>query len=362
MAFAYAQATTRQAAAIDARARASEFSGTILVRHQGAVVYHRSFGLAERAFNVAVTNDTKFRIASITKVFTAVLVLQLVEQGRLDLDATISRYLPAWAGAGGDRVTLHHLLRHVSGIRNMDTTSSFQAAVEHGIEVYQRPLTSDALLATYASGALVNEPGAKFDYNNAEYIILGKVIEAAEGKSFDVVLRERILAPLGMRHSGMTRQSEVLARLAPTYFRRPDTKALMNDLPVYIDNWYAAGAMYSTAADLGRFAAALYEQRLLTPASLERLLTPGLDNYGYGLWVDSIAIGGKRERIAYRPGSIMGANTALYRVLDRDVTVIILSNTNFTDLDEFAPWIARTILRGSNPSIPSTRPPKAPPS
>jgi CubicO group peptidase (beta-lactamase class C family) len=355
-----AQTPTRHAAAIDDYARSHEFNGTILVRHKGSVVYHRSFGLADRAFNVPVTNDTKFRIASITKAFTSVLVLQLVEQGRLDLDGTIRKYLPTYTGAGGDRVTLHHLLRHVSGIQNMDTVSSFQAAVENGIEAYQRPMTSDALLARLASGALVHDVGSTFDYNNAEYIILGKVIEAVERKPFDVVLRERILTPLGMRSSGMARQAEVLSRLAPTYFRRPDTKELINDLPVYIDNWYAAGAMYSTAADLGRFAAALYERRLLAPASLERFLTPGLDKYGYGLWVDSITIGGKRERIAYRPGSIMGANTALYRVVDRDVTVIILSNTNFTDIDEFAPWIARTILSDHTPSTPSTRLPKAP--
>ncbi|MBC7896333.1 MAG: beta-lactamase family protein [Cytophagaceae bacterium] len=354
-----AQATARHARAIDAYARTHGFNGTILVRHKGAVVYHKSFGIADRAFSVPVTNDTKFRIASITKVFTAVLVLQLVEQGRLDLDATIRTYLPAYTGAGADRVTLHHLLRHVSGIQNMDTVSSFQAAVAHGIEVYQRPLTTDALLARYASGALVHDPGSTFDYNNAEYIILGKVIEAVEGKPFDVVLRDRILTPLGLRNSGMTRQAELLPRLAPTYFRRPDTKEMINDLPVYIDNWYAAGAMYATGADLGRFAAALYERSLLTPASRERLLTPGLDKYGYGLWVDSITIGGKRERIAYRPGSIMGANTALYRVVDRDVTVIILSNTNVTDIDEFAPWIARTILvdrKPVHPVRPSTRP------
>lgn len=331
-------------AAISVYARKHDFNGTILVRHRGTVVYHKSFGIADRAFNVPVTLDTKFRVASITKLFTSVLVLQLAEQEKLNLDATIKRYLPAYTGPAGDRVTIHQLLRHVSGMQNPDTVSSVESAIANGLPQYQLPATSDQLLTRLASGPMVNEPGSKFDYNNAEYIVLGKVIEAIEGKAFDLVLQERILSPLGMRASGMMRQAAIVPRLAPAYFKGPGN-TIGNDLPVYIDNWYAAGAMYSTTMDLSRFAAALYEGSLLKPASRERLLTPGLDHYGYGLWVDSIKVGGKRERIAYRPGSIMGANAAFYRVLDRDVTVIILSNTNLTDLDEFAPWIARTILK-----------------
>jgi D-alanyl-D-alanine carboxypeptidase len=333
--------------AIAGYAREHDFHGTILVHDGPRRVFHGSFGLADRAFGVPADTTTRCRVASITKLFTAVLVMQLHQEGRLHVDSTIARYLPGYPGLGADRVTLHQLLNHTSGIEPFDRETSFQQAVENGIERYQKPHTADALLARCCGGPLVREPGAEFAYNNADYIVLGKVIEAVTGQAYDEVLRARILQPLGMRDTDMLRQSAVLPRLAPTYFHRDDTGTLINDLPVYIENWYAAGAMYSTAADLLVFADALYGgERLLRSPSLERLLAPGRDDYGYGLWAYSFEGGGRRHRVAKRPGSIMGANTVLYRLLDQDATIILLSNTNLTDLDAFAQWIADRLVAG----------------
>jgi CubicO group peptidase (beta-lactamase class C family) len=326
-------------------ARAHAFSGTVLVRKGGRTLYHESFGLADRAFDVPVTNDTKFKIASITKAFTAVLVLQLVEQGKLDLRAPIRTYLPDYAGEGADRVAIHNLLNHTSGIENFDRITSYEEAVEKGIESYQLPHTTDDLLASYASGKVVHDVGKEFDYNNADYVILGKIVERAYGKSFDTVLTERILRPLGMTRSGMLYQQQIVPRLAHTYFRPGDTAPLINDLPLYFQNWYAAGSMYSTATDLARFADALYGSRtLLKRETLALMLTPGLDDYGYGLWVRDIDVRGKPHRVAQRPGSIMGANTALLRFLDDDLTVVILGNTNATDIDVFGFLVGRAAL------------------
>jgi CubicO group peptidase (beta-lactamase class C family) len=190
----------------------------------------------------------------------------------------------------------------------------------------------------------VGEVGKTFDYNNADYIILGKIIERITGKHYDAVLQERILDPLGMRESGMLYQNQIVERLASTYFKAGASVPLINDLPVYPENWYAAGGMYSTAADLMKFADALFGGRLLKPATLERMLTPGLDDYGYGVWVASGTIEGKRRRFAQRPGSIMGANTLLLRFLEDGLTIIILGNTNLTDIDGFGFLIARTVF------------------
>ena len=204
--------------------------------------------MAERAFGVPADTTTRYRVASITKLFTAVLVMQLHQEGRLHVDSALARYLPGYPGEGADRVTLHQLLNHTSGIQQFDRETSFQQAVENGIERYQKPHTTDALLARCCSGPLEGEPGAEFTYNNADYIVLGKVIEAVAGRPYDEVLRERILRPLGMCDTDMLLQSAVLPRLAPTYFHRDDTGTLINDLPVYMENWYAAGGMYSTAS------------------------------------------------------------------------------------------------------------------
>jgi CubicO group peptidase (beta-lactamase class C family) len=187
--------------------------------------------------------------------------------------------------------------------------------------------------------------GKVFDYNNGDYIILGKIIEKITAKGFEVALRERILDPLGMTESGMLYQQDVVRNLANTYFKTGETKPLINDLPVYIENWYSAGGMYSTAADLLKFSNALYGSKLLKPETLSLMLKPGLDNYGYGLWIASIETGGKQYSVAHRPGSIMGANVVLLRFLNEDLTIIILSNTNATNIDAFSFLIGRTLIK-----------------
>jgi D-alanyl-D-alanine carboxypeptidase len=334
------------ATAIGDYARGHDFSGTILVQRGDSLLYHRGFGVAERAFGTPADNATRYRVASITKLFTTVLVLQLHQEGKLDVNGTIRTYLPDYPGQGADRVTLHQLLNHTSGLENFDRERSFQEAVENGVERYQKPHTSAALLARCCSGALAGEPGAAFAYNNADYIVLGRIIERITGKPYDQVLQERILGPLGMRDTGMMRHDVILPRLSSTYFYPDDTGRSIPDLPVYWENWYAAGGMYSTAADLLTFADALFGGgRLLGADAVRRLLAPGQEDYGYGLWSYSFQRGGREHRVAKRPGSIMGANAVLYRLLDLDATVVILANTNRTDLDEFAQRIGDVLVR-----------------
>lgn len=321
----------------------NSFSGSVLVQQGGQQLYHRAFGLADRALAVPASTGTRYRIASITKLFTAVLVMRQVEAGKVTLDTTIKTALPAWTGEGAGKVTIRHLLTHTSGIQNMDNLPSFEAAQKEGIPSYQLPHTSDELLARYASGKQVAEPGKVFDYNNADYVILGKIIERAAGAPYDQVLAREITGPLGMARTGLQRQQDITPGLASTYYRDGD-KPLINDLPVYIENWYAAGGMSSTTTDLLAFSNALHGGRLLRPDSLKALLTPGLDDYGFGQWVFDLKVKGAPHRVAQRPGRIMGANATLLRFLDDDLTVIILSNTNQTDIDAFSFKIGRAAL------------------
>lgn len=263
-----------------AYAREHSFNGTVLVQDGGHIRLHRAFGVAERAFHTPADTATRYRVASITKLFTSVLILQLVQEGKLALETPIRGYLPDYPGAGADRVTIHQLLNHTSGIANFDReVTSYQQAIANGIEQYQKPHTTDALLRRCCSGPLVSQPGVAFSYNNSDYIVLGKIIERVTGKRFGEVLSERILRPLGLRDTGMLRQDTVMEGLASTYFYRDDTRTLVNDLPVYIENWYAAGGMYSTTSDLLNFADALFgSERLLNAEMRTRLLAPGLDD------------------------------------------------------------------------------------
>jgi CubicO group peptidase (beta-lactamase class C family) len=330
--------------AVAALAQDRNFSGTILVSDRGRIAYRKSFGIADRAFAVPASVSTRYKIASITKLFTSVLILQLQEQGKVDLHKTIGTYLPDYAGEGAGKVTLHQLLNHTSGLANFDTVKDFETALRSGIPVYQTPATSDQLLARYCSGKLVNVPGTVFDYNNADYIVLGKILERLHGKTYEEVLREKILQPLGMKDTGMLHQSRILDGLADTYFFRPDLNALVNDLPVYPENSYAAGAMYSTVRDLLTFSNALFGGKLLKQETLALLTKPGLDDYGYGLWSYDMKVGDRKHRVVKRPGQIMGAQTQLFHFLDEGITVIILSNTGTTDLDEFVAEIGKRVV------------------
>jgi D-alanyl-D-alanine carboxypeptidase len=193
----------------------------------------------------------------------------------------------------------------------------------------------------------VQTPGTAFDYNNADYVVLGKIIERVSGASYERVLDDKILAPLQMADTGMLYQADIRDGLADTYFYQPETKTLVNDLPVYPENWYAAGGMFSTVHDLLKFANALFDGRLIRPDTLALMTSPGLDDYGYGVWSYKTKIGGRETRVIKRPGQIMGAQAQVYRLVDEDVTVIILSNTGTTDLDEFVAQIGkRTVARG----------------
>jgi D-alanyl-D-alanine carboxypeptidase len=331
--------------AVDLHARENGFSGTILVAKGNRTAYLKSFGLADRAFSVPARIDSRYRVASITKLFTATLILKLAEEGKLDLTAPISRYLPLYPGEGADRVTIHQLLNHTSGIAQFDRIASLEQALTEGVPQYQRPQTPESLLKYCCSGPLAHPPGTVFDYNNADYVVLGRIIEAVTGNSYARELEGRILRPLRLANTGIARQESITPGLAPTYYWRGEPAGWMNDLPVYFQNWDAAGSLYSTAGDLLTFANALYGGHLISRQSLALLLKPGLDDYGYGLWSYRVTIGGRSHRVAKRPGSIMGANAQLYRLLDDDVTIVILANTNRTDLDVFAQKIADSVLK-----------------
>lgn len=331
---------------IESFATKNNFNGTILIEQNAKKIYEKSFGFSNFPFKVRSTVDTKYKIASITKAFTAVLTLQLVEEGRIDLNKTIKTYLPQYNGQGGNTVTIKELLNMTTGMRNMDDGLTLESALKNGIPQYQKPYTSDEMLTIFCSDTLVTSPGTVFDYNNADYIILGKIIEKLSGKTFDENLKEKILIPLQMFNTGLLSQHDIVEKLADTYFYFDDTKKLVNDFPVYIDNWYAAGAMYSTVGDVLKFSQAMFSHRLLKETTLNEMLTPGLGEYGYGLWIyKDYNIHGKMFTIVKRPGSIMGAQAMLLHILENGTTVIILCNANTVNLDDLGADIIEKITK-----------------
>ncbi|WP_212004991.1 serine hydrolase [Chitinophaga sp. HK235] len=330
---------------IDSFVMKNNFNGTILLAKENKAWYKKSFGMANFQLNVPNTTDTRYKVASITKAFTAVLILQLYEQGKIDLNKPINTYLPEYKGDAANKVTVAQLLNMTSGIHNIDDGITLESALKNGMPQYQVPHTADEMLALFSSGKLVSKPGKEWDYNNADYIILGKMIEHMTGKTFEQHLQANILQPLLMTNTGIAYQQKIIPRLANTYFYRDDIKTMVNDLPVYTENWYAAGAMYSTVDDILKFTNALFEKKLLKQTTLDLMFSSGLGEYGYGVWVyKDYDIHHKHYTIIKRPGSIMGAQAMLFHVLEKQSTIIILSNTGTTSLDEFAAKIAEQVI------------------
>ena len=325
-------------------AREKDFQGTILIQKENRTIYEGSFGLADRENNTLNTSDTKFRIASITKLFTSVIILQLAEEGKLDLDRDISHYLPAYKGPGRDEVTIHHLLTHTSGIQNCEDKRTDEADLP---DVYLDEVSTDELLQKYCSGDQITAPGLVFDYDNGEYIILGKIIEAIDNDSYQEVLQRQILAPLQMDDSGLISNSNTAKDVAQSYKWESETNAFVKDPERRYQNYYAAGAMYSTASDLMKFSNALYQGELLNNNSLALMMTtyPQTPSYGYGLWVRYAQYNSTVAKVGQRFGRIWGVNTLLSHFVDHDITVIVLANTDKVYVSDIQHRVGELLLK-----------------
>jgi D-alanyl-D-alanine carboxypeptidase len=255
-----------------------EFSGTVLVARDGKVVLEKAWGLADREAGARSTVDTKFRIGSMNKMFTAVATLQLVEAGKLALDDTIGEHLPDYPNEEvASKVTVRHLLTHTGG-----TGDIFGAVFEQNRLKLRR---HGDYVKLYGSNLLGFEPGARFEYSNYGFVLLGAVIEAASGQSYYDYVREHVFRPAGMTATDSLPESTDVPKRATGYMRFPPGapwEPNTNTLP-----WRgtAAGGGYSTVRDLMRFAQALSSGKLISKASLAEATREHRQQYGYGFGV-----------------------------------------------------------------------------
>ena len=272
----------------------------VAVVRDGEVVFMKAYGMADIAKGVANSPGTIFRLASITKTFTAVAVLQLVEAGKLKLEDPLSKYVDGFPNA--DQIRISHLLSHTAGIADFLPYD----------ELKKRPLEF--------------EPGSRIGYSNNGYSVLGRVIERVSGQPWDEYLRDHIFLPLGMKHSGYDRTQELDGR-ATGYLAATDGK-YQPIAPQDALGAYAGGGLYSTVEDMVRWDRGLSSGKLLRPEMLERASTPGLLTdgrrtvYGFG-WMTA-NYRGLRE--VGHGGDITGFNTYFARYPDDQLSVIVLSN------------------------------------
>lgn len=299
------------------------FNGSLLVAEHGKVLYERGVGYADIQTHTPNTPETKFGIASLSKQFTAALVLMQVAIGNLRLDATVSEVLPWYRKDTGSRITVEQLLRHTSGLPPDYGAPEFgdgEAAARHA-----EPKT---FAQSVCQPALVSEPGARWNYSNCGYILLGLILEQITAKSFDEVLESQLLRPLGMNATGMDNNNLVRLGGAVGYRRRAGPRYALGP---YIDrsHIFAAGSMYSSVEDLYRWNQALTHDQLFSQELRKKIFTPGLGEWGYGWFVKRIAVGqpGEGSVIAEMRGDMPGNFFAwILRYPEQDDVIIVLRN------------------------------------
>ena len=262
---------------ISAYAEYGKFNGSVLVAEKGKVIYKKGFGLADMEWNIPNQPDTKHRLGSITKQFTAMSIMQLVEQGKLKLDVPISTYLPDYPKKNGDVITIHHLLTHSSGIPNM---TSFPGFVK---DVMRNSYSPVQLVNMSADSTLQFKPGERFAYSNSGYILLGYIIEKVTGKSYEQVLQENIFTPLKMNNTGYDHHGTLLKNRASGYEKNGRRYVNANFIDMSVP--HAAGALYSTVEDLYLWDQALYGNQLLRKENMDLLFTKHIPSGGSSIMV-----------------------------------------------------------------------------
>ena len=287
--------------------KARLFSGSVLIARNGKVLVRKGYGEADREKHLANTAQTKFRLSSLTKQFTAMAILILQTQGKLNVHDRICTYLSE-CPATWQKITLHQLLTHTSGIPDFTRLPDFQTT-------QGSPSSPTQTIARFKNKPLDFEPGEKFSYSNSGYILLGAIIERASGATYEAFLRDNIFVPLQMVNSGYDHNKGDLA----VGYRDQINVADFVDMSIP----YAAGGLYSTVEDFYRWDQALYTDKLIPKSLRDEMFTPfGGFGYGYG-W----GIGKEGDRpVASHTGGVKGFSSSIARYPNDKVVIIVLSN------------------------------------
>lgn len=293
------------------------FSGSVSVTRHGEVIFEKGYGMASIEHRVSNIPNTKFRIWSITKQFTAVAILMLEERGLLKISDTLRSYFPNYPEFD-ERITIHHLLTNTSGIFN------YSNIPESHKNLYRIPLTSEELIGFFKDRPLKFEPGSNWDYSNSGYYLLGLIIEKVSGKTYDKFLKDNIFDTLGMKNSGVDDNRTILQNKATGYYLNDES--LIQCEYVDMNTVFSSGGMYSTVEDMNLWIEGLFGGRLIKKASIEKMITPYKNQYGYGVFIDEQF---NRRRINHG-GGCEGFLTELHYYVEEGVSISVFSNYGFT--------------------------------
>ena len=324
-----------------AQVSVKEFSGTVLLMQKDKVLYEKAFGLADREWNVPNTINTKYRIGSVTKQFTAACIMQLEEQGKLSLTDKLGKYVPDYPK--GDTVTIHMLLNHTSGIADYTSLAAFWPKAI-------LPLSRDSMIAIFKYAPYDFSPGTNWNYSNSGYFLLGYIIEKVSGIDYGDYLLKNVIQKVGLKNTLLDQVDSVLQYRAKGYEK--DGKVWRNAMLISMEGPFSAGAMVSTVHDLHDWMKALMDNKVVSAASVQKMTTPYMNHYGYGLGIDSLF---NHKRIGHS-GGIPGFVSYLGYFPNDDLYTIAISNdgvsaaqvaeglaTIFFNQPVFVPYIPKAI-------------------
>ncbi len=301
---------------LQAANKVNKFNGNALIVQQGEVLLQKSYGYKNFATHVLNDSNTIFQIGSVTKQFTATVILKLQEEGKLSVQDKLSKYFPQFKYA--NKITLENLLTHTSGIYNYTNDID-----EADSAIVCNPADKQLALDLIFKHNLDFKPGTQFRYCNSGYYLLGMIIEKVTGKSYEQNVRDIIFTPLQMTHSLFDFKHSADTNIATGY------QTLNDSIQKEASAWrwdstvsYAAGAIWSTTGDMHKWAQAIADKKILAAESWKAMLTPHLDKYGYGVYIDSVF---NKQTISHG-GGLAGFITYLCYYPGEDVTVILLNN------------------------------------
>lgn len=317
---------------IKAYADISKFNGTAFIHDQNKVIFERSYGWQDAEKKILNHNNTVYQIASLTKSFTALIIIKLSEEAKLSVKDPISKYIPDYPR--GNDITIEHLLTHSSGIYEPLRNKEYFRLL-HTREMIPKGMA----ISFFKDEPLDFEPGTKFLYTNSGYILLGTIIEKITGISYEDAVRKMILIPLKMTHTG---------------FDYPALKSPYKTVPYsYISNtkqekteiWNPgltgpAGQIYSTAEDLYLYYKGLRDNRIISKESFKKATTPYLSGYGYGWFIDDLY----GKKLINHGGNIEGSTSYFAMLPDDDICIILLNNITSKKLEKAGNTILADLL------------------
>jgi len=297
---------------VETQTKSAGFSGAVLVAKDGKVVLSKGYGLANAEWDIPNTPQTKFRLGSITKQFTAAAILLLQEQGKLSVQDAVCKYVDP-CPAAWQPITVHNLLTHTSGIPNFTSFPDY-------LPTMTQPSPPEKTLERFRDKPLDFETGSRYSYSNSGYVLLGYILEKVAGVSYDKFVTENVFRPLGMNDTGYDWSTTIIKRRASGY-ERPGGE-LQNARYLDMTIPHAAGSLYSTVEDLYKWDRALRDRKLLSAASYQAMFKPFRNNYAYG-WIVQERDG---RQIIGHGGGINGFATSIQRFPGDDACVVVLTN------------------------------------